>query len=92
MATKERKGTQKGMQKVRTMRVAGHREPFRHHSQRAPSGRKASFLRPLRSFAAILPSGLVSSIIFTAVASPSPAGRHAIVVNTSRKRFEFAHG
>ena len=42
MATKERKGTQKGRQKARTVRGAGHRELFRHHFQRASSGRKAS--------------------------------------------------
>ena len=71
MATKERKGSQKGRQKTRTVRRSGLREPFRQNSKGHPVAEKPRFLRPLRSFAAILPGGLVSSIMFTAVASPS---------------------
>ena len=63
--------TQKGRQQARTVRGAGLREPFRQNSKGHPVAEKPLFLRPLRSFAAILPGGLVSSIMFTAVGRSS---------------------
>ena len=42
--------TQKGMQKAQTVTGAGHREPFRHHSQKASNGRNASFFASFAFF------------------------------------------
>ena len=82
MATKERKGTQKGRQKTRTERGAGHREPICHHSQRASSGRKASFFASFAFFRGHPPKwlGQLNHLHSSGFALPSddpPPGKHS---------------